>query len=118
MRITQLKLKEIIKEEVREAINLDMLKYYDEEKEWGAGRFETSDLRYEMAKGKIKSPEELTDDHIEVAIRDAIHDDEDVADFAAARTMIPGVSNADAVQAALGNNVEEMWAVWERNNEI
>lgn len=106
-------LKQIIKEELREALDLNMLKHYDEEKDWGSegNRFDTARLRSQFP---LPSDEALEDDHVEVAIRDAIHDGKDVEEFANESTLVQGVSNAEVVYNIFGDDVKNLWRSWEQ----
>ena len=117
MKISKTKLEQIIKEELREALDLKMLKFYDEEKDWGrpGNRFDASKLRSDFP---LNSIEKLTDDHIEVATRDAIYDDEYLNHFAKNETMVSGMSNAKAIKLALEDDVEDLWRIWAEDNEL
>jgi len=111
MKITQSRLKQIITEE------LSLYKFYDEEKDWGAtgNRFDAAKLRSNFP---LESTENLTDDHIEVAIRDAIHDGGDMEDFANKETMVSGMSNAEAIKLSLGDSVKDLWQTWSEDNSL
>ena len=67
--------------------------------------------------------ENLTDDHIEVAIRDAILDGGDMEDFAKKETMVSGISNAKAIKLSLEsdepaeNVVKDLWQAWSEDSE-
>jgi len=115
MKITQSKLNQVIKEELREILDLKMLKYHDEEKDWGAkgDRFDTAKLRSQLP---LHTVEDVEDDHIEVAIRDAIYDDMDVDEFAESGTLVSGIDNRSTISTVLGNSVEELWKSWEEEN--
>ena len=117
MKISRNRLKQIIKEELSEALDLKTFKFYDEEKDWGraGNRFDAARLRSDFPLG---SAENLTDDHIEVAIRDAIYDDEYLNNFAKNETMVSGMSNAKAIKLSLEGDVEDLWQTWSEDNSL
>lgn len=126
MKITKSRLKRLIKEELHMLGSLEIennfirknlahlvdIEALEEEQDWGGEgrRFDTDQMRSDFP---LDSVEKLTDDHIEVAIRDAIEEDEDVDAFSAMSTMVVDMSNAEAVQEALEEDIDELWKVWE-----
>ena len=118
MKITKTRLKQIIKEELQmlgslEIENNFIKKYNLTEQDWGGEgrRFNTDQMRSDLP---LDSYENLSGDRIEVAVRDAIHNDEDLDAFAAAETMVTDMSNKDAVMAALEDDIESYWKTWEK----
>ena len=109
MKITKLKLKQIIKEE--------MISILNENKDWGAygDRFYADDFRLTEP---LDSLDDIEEDHIEVAIRDAIDDRDIPESFANKSTLVSGKTNAEVIYHVRGGNdplaaVKEVWHAYE-----
>lgn len=104
MKITKNKLKEIITEE------LSLYKFYDADKDWGGERYNTALYRSQLP---LDSLDDLEDDHVELAVRDALHDaDIDLEGFKNSETLVKGLTNAEAVAKTLGDDLGKWWQSW------
>jgi len=107
----------VAKDRLKEIITEELSRFYDaggEGPDWGRGRYNTHQYRSQMP---LNSLEELEDDHVEVAIRDAIHNDEDLERFEKEETMVKGYTNAEALAQTLEDTVQRWWSSWEDDPE-